>query len=129
MRGGGSGCRLGLWRCRSAGGEEGFSRQFSRSQGWLDWVGGEKGCTYGGSGGPDAVEHVGSEGDGDEEVFRVADAHYVARFVLREPICAGVHAKGDFFSTIRFVSLCLICRDWHYTHVHFTVRHFVFSTR
>ena len=57
---------------------------------------GERADTYGGSGGPDTVKHVGSEGDGDEEVFRVADAHYVARFVLREPVCAGVHAGGFY---------------------------------
>lgn len=52
----------------------------------------EKGTTYGGSCGPDTVEHVGSEGDGHEEIFRVADAHDIARFVLREPVRAGVHA-------------------------------------
>ena len=63
--------------------------------------------TYGGSGGPDTVEHVGSEGDGDEEVFRVADAHYVARFILREPVCAGVHA-GRVLPTIRLVLLHLV---------------------
>ena len=76
---------------------EGFPRQLVRFEGWLDWVGGKrgggKGDTYRGSGGPDTVEHVGSEGDGNEEVFRVADAHYVARFVLREPVCAGIHAR------------------------------------
>ena len=71
-------------------------------------MGGKKGDTYGGSGGPDAVEHVGSEGDGDEEVFRVADAHYVARFILREPVCAGIHARF-FHPTIRLVSLHLVC--------------------
>ena len=90
---------------------EGFPRQFVRFEGWLDWVlgksGGEKGDTYSGSGGPDTVEHVGSEGDGDEEVFRVANAHYVARFVLREPVCAGVHA-GRVLPTIRLVSLHLV---------------------
>lgn len=52
--------------------------------------------TYGGSGGPDTVEHVGSEGDGDEEIFRIADAHDVAGFVLWEPVGAGVHAVGGF---------------------------------
>lgn len=53
------------------------------------WTG--KPITYGGSCGPDTVEHVGSQGDGDEEIFGVADAHYVAGFVLGEPGCAGVY--------------------------------------
>ena len=68
-----------------------------RFERWLDWVFGGRvkgeGGTYGGSCGPDAVEHIGSEGDGDKEVFWVADAHYIARFVLREPVCAGIHAR------------------------------------
>ena len=49
--------------------------------------------TYGGSCGPDTVEHVRAEGDGDEEILGVADAHYVAGFVLREPVCAGIYAE------------------------------------
>ena len=53
-------------------------------------MGGAKGATYGGPGGPYAVEHVGAEGDGDDEVFGVSDAHYVARFVLRQPAGARV---------------------------------------
>ena len=66
----------------------------------MDWAGrGE--VTYSGSRRPDAVEHVGSEGDGDEEIFGVADAHYVARFVRREPVCAGVHA--GFARSARFL--------------------------
>lgn len=56
--------------------------------------------TYSSSRGPDAVEHVRSEGDGDEEVFRVADAHYVARFVLGEPVRAGVYT--GFLRSARF---------------------------
>ena len=86
--------------------ERGVSASVVRFEGWLGLKGkvGERADTYGGSGGPDTVKHVGSEGDGDEEVFRVADAHYVARFVLREPVCAGVHA-GRFLPTIRLVSL------------------------
>ena len=47
---------------------------------------------YGGAGGPDAVEHVGAEGDADDEVFGVADAHYVSRLQLWEVGCAGVDA-------------------------------------
>lgn len=43
--------------------------------------------------GPNTVEHVRSKGDGDEEIFGVADAHYIARFILREPIRAGIHAE------------------------------------
>ena len=61
--------------------------------------GGRKGITYSGSGGPDAVEHVGSQGDGDEEVFGVADAHYVAGFVLRQPVRAGVYTLIFFGSS------------------------------
>lgn len=72
-----------LWRCRSAG-------RSSSSAG--SGTGGRGTDTYGRPRGPDAVEHVRSEGDGDEEIFGVADAHYVAGFVLREPVCAGVHA-------------------------------------
>ena len=33
--------------------------------------------------GPDAIEHVGAEGDGDDEVFWVTYTHYITRFVLR----------------------------------------------
>ena len=47
--------------------------------------------TYSSSRGPDTVEHVRSESDGDEEIFGVANAHYVAGFILREPICAGIY--------------------------------------
>lgn len=47
--------------------------------------------TYSGSRRPDTVEHVGSKGDGDEEIFGVAHAHYVARFIRRKPVCAGIH--------------------------------------
>lgn len=57
------------------------------------------GDTYGGSRGPDTVEHVRSQGDGDEEVFGVADAHHVARLVRREPVCAGVHTGFLTFSS------------------------------
>jgi len=45
---------------------------------------------HSGPGGPDAVEHVGSQGDGHDEVFGIAYAHYVAGFVLGKPVCAGV---------------------------------------
>lgn len=85
---------------------------------------GGKADTYGGSRGPDTVEHVGSEGDGHEEIFRVAHAHDVARFVLREPVRAGVHAG---FSRSALISL----RDDEIFNpdVHFTVRNLVFPTR
>lgn len=46
---------------------------------WEPW-GGEG--TYSSSGGPDTVEHVCAESDGYDEVFRVADAHYVSGFML-----------------------------------------------
>lgn len=85
MRGGDSGYPLRLWRCRSAGAvRPNVSR--SRRNEWC-----ERG-TYSGPRGPDTVEHVRPEGDGDEEIFGVADAHYVARFILREPVCAGVYS-------------------------------------
>ena len=41
----------------------------------------------GGARGPDAVEHVGSEGDGNEEVFWVTYPHYVAGFLDWEEGC------------------------------------------
>lgn len=62
--------------------------------------GGGEANTYGRSRGPDAVEHVRSEGDGDEEIFGVADAHHVAWFVPREPVRAGVHA--GFFRDLAY---------------------------
>ena len=68
--------------------------------------------TNGSSCGPNAVEHVRSEGDGDEEIFGVADAHYVARFILREPIRAGVHAD---IMKIRNVFLKVVTFDRTYT--------------
>lgn len=46
--------------------------------------------TYGCASRPDAVEHVGAESDGDDEVFGVSDAHHVTGFVLGEPVGAVV---------------------------------------
>lgn len=48
--------------------------------------------TNGGSGGPDTVKHVGAKGYGDDEVFRVSNSHYIARFFGREPSCTRVDA-------------------------------------
>ena len=86
---------------QGSGGNDGVAEALgdcSSSAGWrTGWAGDHD--TYGGSCGPDTVEHVGSQGDGDEEIFRVADAHYVAWFVLREPIGAGIHT-GVFHSQL-----------------------------
>ena len=68
---------------------EALMKKHNVSQVEEEWT--VRGRTYSGSRGPDAVEHVRSEGDGDEEVFRVADAHYVARLVLGEPVRASVY--------------------------------------
>ncbi len=64
------------------------------------WAG--KPITYGGPCGPDTVEHVGSQGDGDEEIFGVADAHYVAWFFLGEPIGAGVYTEFSVVSSFEY---------------------------
>ena len=81
---------------------------------------GVRGVAYGGSRRPDTVKHVGSEGDGDEEIFGVADAHYVAGFIRREPVCAGIHTAFSTLSSFRTWCLEL--------DVHFTVRNLVLST-
>lgn len=49
--------------------------------------------TYSGSSGPDAVEHVGSKRHGHDKIFRVANAHYIARFSGREPVRACIHTE------------------------------------
>lgn len=56
--------------------------------------GGAVDLTYSCASGPDAVEHVGAESDGDDEVFGVSDAHDIAGFVPREPIGAVVDSMG-----------------------------------
>lgn len=50
--------------------------------------------TYSSTGRPDAIEHIGAEGYGDNEVFGVADTHYIARLVWRKPVRADVNAVG-----------------------------------
>lgn len=53
--------------------------------------------TYGGSGGPDAVEHIDSQRNGHDKIFRVADAHHIARFLGWEPVGARIDTEFASF--------------------------------
>lgn len=83
----------------------------------------KQGLTYSGSGRPDAVEHVGAQGDGYDEIFGVANAHYISRLFGRKPVCACIHTEFALFdqkSTI-FEGLCL-------QNIHCTIRFLILTT-
>ena len=128
MHGGDLGSRLKRWRYRSAGRESPYQRidggiQWNTGGPWERGKGGVEENTYGGSRGPDAVKHVCSKGYGDEEIFRVADAHHVARFVLWQPIRAAVHTGAFTISSPLPTGMALD------QNIHSTVRSFVLAAR
>lgn len=80
-----------LWRCRSAEGKENVCQL--EESGWDVGFVCPSETTYSGPGRPDTVEHIGSEGYGHDEVLGVADAHYIAGFILREPGRARIDTR------------------------------------
>ena len=60
--------------------------------------------------GPNAIEHVSAKSDSNHDIFRIADAHHVARLVLRQDIGASIDTSkvsGELACCLgRVLTLC-----------------------